>query len=130
MTAGAKLGTAGPLHGYTTVFATFDLRRLIAVVNDPSVRGDRAHLRMPSSATALAVCSAQPGWADLDARAQAAQVERERQRQLQDVATLVYERLFRPGRAPRVPHGGRLCQLLSDGITGTGTHAARTCTGV
>ena len=119
MTAGAKLGTAGPLHGYTTVFATFDLWRLVGIVNDPSVRGDRAHLRMPNSSTALAVCSAQPGWADLDARAQAAQVERERQRQLQDVATLVYERLFRPGRAPRVPRGGRLCQLLSDGVTGT-----------
>ena len=119
MTAGAKLGTAGPLHGYTTVFATFDLKRLIAIVNDDSVRGDRAHLRMPSSATATAVCSAQPGWANLDARAKAAQVERERQRQLQDTSTLVYERLFRPGRAPRVPHGGRLCQVLSDGITGT-----------
>ena len=103
MTAGAKLGTAGPLHGYTTVFATFDLRRLIAVVNDPSVRGDRAHLRMPSSSTALAVCSAQPGWSDLDARAQAAQVERERQRQLTICEKIIDEQLEKFGRSSAPP---------------------------
>lgn len=126
----------GALSSYTRAFAFLDLACLLissAVVTHTATtstsddadgdndddRRSSGRLRVPSAEDAQPIAMAQPEWAQLNTRQQRAAVERQRQLLIQPVAHAVLRRIFRPGRAPRPPPGGRLAGVSTDGISGT-----------
>jgi hypothetical protein len=130
-----RVRSTGALTAYTRAFAYLELRDVLPILKakaaagdgDDSESDDDGHgghkpavaLRVPSARDARPLAMAQPDFAALDDKQQRAAVERQRQLLLKPVAAEALARLFRPGRAPRVPRGGRFAGVSTDGISGT-----------
>jgi hypothetical protein len=130
-----RVRSTGALTAYTRAFAYLDLRDVLRIIKATAAAGDGVDsdsgddghggqqrplaLRVPSARDARPLAMAQPGWAALDDKQQRAAIERQRQLLLKPVAAEALARLFRPGRAPRVPRGGQLSGVSTDGISGT-----------
>lgn len=116
-----KLRSAWPLMAMGRAFAHMDLRVLVGIANHRLCRteDDAGNLTAPTRKQAEAELETEAGWAALEERDRKVRVLARFEVLMGKFSRKVFDRLFKPGRAVKVPQGARLAEVATDAITGT-----------
>ena len=132
---GGKLRSAWPKMAMGRAFVHMDLRVLTAIANNNMCRGpdDNATLAMPTKELAKAQLATEAGWDALEDRDRNARALRRLEILKAEHSRKVFKRLFKPGRAVKVPRGAYISEVVTDNICGKGLRqtndTARECAG-
>ena len=119
---GGKLRSAWPKMAMGRAFVHMDLRVLTAIANETLCRGpdDNATLAMPTKELAKAQLATEAGWDALEDRDRNARALRRLEILKAEHSRKVFKRLFKPGRAVKVPRGAYISEVVTDNICGKG----------